>query len=403
MRGKRRKGQSSRFHVEGWHPAVAAGAGAFGFAAIAVTVLLALLWVDNPAADPSWALPVFVTAIAAGGAAGLTMKNLNLKRAESRRGANLMFDSQFETGARLLGGETESEIIAGSLLLSSLLRESPRHAQACADLLCASLRVRRITEMEDGQFEHVNAIGDEQFLRDLATTHRIRNAVTRAIANATAKGDAPAHLPGLSWEFADVSFGDHAELRGCVFGRGSYFKNATIWGSLDLTGSEFSGNLEIVGASAFGGVRAGGVGVGGELFIKDSRLGTNPKALGGVYLEGARLRQVTIEDLSSSGPLHLDTSSVEGRLLVQGSTFSWVSFIDGSCLQSVLLEDVKVADYICVRRTRVSKGVLVKECTAGGEIEVTGVATLGSVDIVDCTYAELKTGDSDSGSLWASE
>ncbi len=387
--------------MDGWHPVVAAGVGALGFGAIAVAVLLVLLSVDNPTVAPSWALPVFVTAIAAGGAAGLTMKNLNLKRAESRRGTNLMFDRQFETGAQLLGGESESELVAGSLLLSSLLRESPRHAQACADLLCTALRRHRKSDLSPEEIADMMPDLPKAYIHESTAANRARNAVAAAIKRAAAAKNAPSHLRGLRWDFEDAIFGDRPDLAGCVFGPGTVFKSTVFAGMVDLAGSALVGNCEFVDVSAPYGLHMPGITVEHTLHIIDCEVAGRSEVGYGIYLEGATIGGVTVEGVRSRGSLHLDTAKIGGHLTVAASSFSSVCFIDGECDSSVSLVDVTTTDFICLRRVAVRKGVKLSRCHAGAELEVTSVATEGAVNVVDCTYSELIEGEADPQSRWA--
>lgn len=392
----RRKGQSSSFHVEGWHPALVAGLGVLAgwlVVSAAYYVLLRLTGSDI-GAETGTVLAAFVTATVGGGAAGLTMKNLNLKRAESRRDTNLMFDGQFQTGAKLLGGDTESEVIAGSLLLGSLLRESPRHAQACADLLCAALRKRRRTDLTREEEADLYPDPPTGYEEELASSIRVRNAITRAIAHALGSDGAPGHLRGVRWEFRDVFFGDNASFTSCIFGDGTEFVGVVARGAIELTGSTFVGGTVFENVTTWAELKLRGVSADGVIELINCRIrGATDDGMPGVFFNSCRAEGIRVVRTVSDGPLHLDGARVNGDIRVTASKFLWLSFIDGLCDRFITIEDTAVAKYLCIRRTPTRKGVSVVRCSAAEEIEVTGVETLGDVDVVDCTYAELKLGD----------
>lgn len=372
--------------MEGWSPALSAAVGAVGFAAITGVVLFVLLLIDNAAVDPSWALPVFVTAVAAGGAAGLTMKNLNLKRAESRRDTNLMFDSQFETGARLLGGNSESEIIAGSALLSSLLRESPRHAQACADLLCAALRVPRTAEMDEDKFEHLSDVGDEDFARELGTTHRIRNAITSSIAKAISRQGAPDHLNDVRWEFDGARFGDKTNLSDGVFGCGTAFLRCTSSGEVVLDGSEFVEHCyfeknQFLGELSLRGVKSPEDLVFYECSMRGERAALDLRS---VAVAGVDIRSCLVE-----GTIELDLAHMNGDLWILDSEVEDLMMFDGKWVNAVRFEGLTVTGDLRLHGANVRKYVLVSKCAIGGTLELSEIRADGEISVRDSTYREI--------------
>jgi len=395
MRITRHRSSDIPFHAEGWSPALAAVAGALGFGAIAALVLVSLLALADAKLGASWAFPVFVTSIGAGGAGGLTLKNLNLKRAESRRALNLMFDDQFRTGAQLLGGSTESEVIAGAQLLGVLLRESPRHAQACADLLCARLRMPnpsdRDAEERDDLWDQ-----DPPGLRDsIAEAHRLRNSISDAISRAISADNAPSHLYAVRWQFDSARFGNRTRFEGCLFGSDTSFRGCSFPGEVSMTGSSFNGQLEFARINAALGLRLGGIRAEGSIVIADSSI-VNPahELAWGIYLENCFARGVTVERVLVDGPIHLDTAIVEGDVSVVDCESSTFSFIDGRCDRSILLSRVAASAYICIRNTLARKGVDVRNSTAAHEIEVSSVQTLGVVRIEDCKAPLITRWDS---------
>ncbi len=369
--------------MEGWHPVAAAGLGALLLFGIAGFVLVLLLWFDNPKVDPSWALPVFATAIAAGGAAGLTMKNLNLKRAESRRDTNLMFDSQFETGARLLGGDSESEIIAGSLLLGSLLRESPRHAQACADLLCASLRKKLPGDLEPDEEDSLIAQDPPGMREAMAEATRIRNSITRAVAHGLRKADGPAHLATLRWRFDDAVFGDEVDFETCIFGPGTRFARAVFSGDVSFWGASFGDSVRFSDVYAPRGLFMRGVKVSGAVEVENGRFG-KPGQEGsyGVFLMGAHIKGLWIEHLVTAGDIDYDGGEAIGDIEIAHVQCRSV-FVNGvRCHGRVELHSVDSLGDFGLKDLTIRKTLDVNNCK-GRALEIRNVAAEGGVSHAD--------------------
>lgn len=381
---RKRRPASTRFHAEGWHPALAAATGALGFAAMSVAVLAVLLRFSDSPFSASWAFPVFVTAIVTGGVAGLTLKNLNLSRAESRRSLNLMFDEQLRAGAQLLGGSSESEVIAGAQALGLLLRESPRHAQVCADLLCERLRAPHPSDVHLVDGDHVPTGAPEGLAEAAAEANRIRNALADAIARAIKSEGAPDHLESIAWRFEYARFGDRTRFEACTFGRESHFRRSTFNGDVSLAGSRFESDAQFAFVSAPQGLFLRGIRVGGRVVVENA---TIRNAAGenawGIYLEGSEAAGVVIERCIVDGSIHLDTSHIEGDVRVLDSEATSFSFIDGRCDRWIDLDRLITSRYICVRNTAARKGVSVHGCSANDEIEVSGVTTLGEARVTE--------------------
>jgi len=383
MRGQAKGDKSPKFHVEGWHPATAAFVGASGFLVLAMTVLGALLWTTRMPLEPSWSLPVLVTSLGAGGAAGLTLKNLNLKRAESRRSTNVMFDGQFETGARLLGGNSESEVLAGSLLLGSLLRESPRHAQACADLLCAALRRQQKSDLTSDELAEMLPDIPESYFADRTIAIRMRNALAAAIKRAATYDASATHLRSVRWDFEGTYFGDRADLSGCIFGPGTRFKDVIAVGLLDLSHSRFVGSCGIVNVSAPQGLHMGHASVERTLYIEDSAFGQDSDANFGVFLLSVVAGDVQIHKVCSRGSLHLDDASIRSEVDVGDSVFRSLSFTGASSGGAARFLRLRVDGDFTVANVTIRKGFLVESCSATGDFGVRGVHAGGRVVVRD--------------------
>lgn len=331
---------------------------------------------------------MFVTATAAGGAAGLTLKNLNLNRAESRRSLNLMFDEQLRTGAQLLGGGSESEVIAGAQALGLLLRESPRHAQVCADLLCARLRKPHSSDVDPADSDDEKAQDRASF----AEANRIRNSLSDAIARAIRSEGAPEHLKSIAWRFEAARFGDRTRFEACTFGRESYFRRSTFGGDVSLAWSSFESDAQFSFVTAPRGLFLRGIQAGAQVVLQNVTLrNTAGESAWGVYLEGSNTAGIAIERCAIDGAIHLDASHVVGDVRVVDSESTSFSLIDGRCDRWLDLNRLHTSRYICVRNTEARKGVIVHGCSAGDEIEVSNVHTLGKVIVTESVAPSISS------------
>jgi len=334
-------------------------------------------------------LAAFVTAIVGGGAAGLTMKNINLKRADSRRAANLMFDGQFEKGAALLGGESESEVLAGSLLLGSLLRESPRHAQACADLLCAALRKSRPGDLDPDEEDRILAQDPPGLDKSIAEGDRMRNSIAAAISRAVASAGAPAHVGDVRWNFDWCRFGDHTAFRSCTFGPGTGFAHTAFKTYPDFSGSVFKDSVRFEHIWSPQGLDLVGVTVRGTLDVLRSYMG-RPGSDGsyGLLLTGATLEGLFVEELVTNGNLMIDAATINGRVQIGNVKCREALANEAHCDGHFEIHNVAAQGDVSLRGLAVRKQLTVT-MSSGRALDISDVKVGGSVRVEANTFEHV--------------
>lgn len=368
---------------------VAIGAAA-GLALVGATYALLHAVLDLDFADGGGAvLAAFVTAIVGGGAAGLTMKNINLKRADSRRAANLMFDGQFEKGAALLGGESESEVLAGSLLLGSLLRESPRHAQACADLLCAALRKSRPGDLDPDEEDRILAQDPPGLDKSIAEGDRMRNSIAAAISRAVASAGAPAHVGDVRWNFDWCRFGDHTAFRSCTFGPGTGFAHTAFKTYPDFSGSVFKDSVRFEHIWSPQGLDLVGVTVRGTLDVLRSYMG-RPGSDGsyGLLLTGATLEGLFVEELVTNGNLMIDAATINGRVQIGNVKCREALANEAHCDGHFEIHNVAAQGDVSLRGLAVRKQLTVT-MSSGRALDISDVKVGGSVRVEANTFEHV--------------
>jgi len=399
--------RKSRVKPASLHPAnaralLAGVVGVFVGLGVAWLVRLALEWFNW--LSTAGTEPVFagsVTAGVAGGAAGLTYTNLLYKRAESLRGERAMHQETLRVASELVDSHEELKAISGANLLAGLIEMSPVHAQTAADILCARLRRKPDPWIDGDQLERSN----DEDLSAWRSDRRVRNAICDAIARTLARDLATAHVRSVRWDFEGAFFGDRSELAGAVFGAGTRFVDAIFSGNTSFTQAEFIGGCNFESVSAPDGMRMGGVRSDGALRFFDSTIGWKSETSGwGLYLEGAEVAGLEFRGVRADQGLHLDAAAIEGDVRVFDCTAKYFSLIDARRdppIRSIVVENLTVADYICVKRSPVRNGVKIKGCEAGAEIEVTGTGDADAVHVVDSSCSTVKLGEAEQNELWA--